>query len=161
MRTTALERLDCRRLVPYDPDYHGMLDHDGSLELKVIRVEAGELKVRFRFKSEIKKRDDGQLFGVIEGEALTVIRNPAITEDLFDEETGLSLPENLQKVLEGAFSDDVLLPVSQVSRAMRMPALLLSPVDFSELLGSPRPVREAGEPAEPPEAEKSAATKVG
>lgn len=129
-----MTRLDCRRLVDYDPDNHEILIGTGGVNLQLVELEDGEMTVRIQFKAEVRAEDDGELWGTIEGEALTRITDDAISEDLIDDSGRFRLPTNLVKVLEGAFSEDMLLPVSHVAQAMRLPSMLVSPIDFSELI---------------------------
>jgi hypothetical protein len=132
MRQTVIERLEARRLEAYDHDYHGMLDCDGGLELKITEVEPGVLRLQFSFQHLIKKQDTGEKYGLIEGVAATEIRDPAISKESVGPDR-MKFPQNIEKLIEGAYAQDVMLPVSHLASSMRLPIPLISPIDFSDL----------------------------
>ena len=130
---------------PYESDNHEILVRDGSVDLSVVSLKDGELRMRFVFKTEFKARDSNELWGIVEGEASTLIRMPGITASAFNSSDGAELDERLRRLLEGAYADEILLPVSQVVRAMRLPSLLVPPVTFDKVVIGRRLPKKVGE----------------
>ena len=143
MRLTVLERLECRRVVPYDPDNHAILDRSGSLELQVAELVAGRIRLRFHFKTEYVDRTSKQAWGFIEGEAVSTISSTDIEPSMFDRKEGAPLPETLLRLVEGAYDDEILTPASLVARAAHLPGLLRSAIDFQGLRIGPLPAEES------------------
>ncbi|MEK6985492.1 MAG: hypothetical protein AABX89_03805 [Candidatus Thermoplasmatota archaeon] len=125
MRSTVIERLTCRREVPYDENDHSILLRDGGVHYNAELIQDGLLKIRIKFTYKLKAKDDGKIWGTIEGEALTTIRDASIKASPDGKTAETS--DNIGMVVQGAIADDVFLPVSQVAHAMRLPALLLLP----------------------------------
>lgn len=148
MRLTVLEHLECRRLVPYDPENHAILERSGSSDFQVVSLEEGALRVKFTFKAEFRERIDKTLWGIVEAEGHTVIRHPDVRAEMFGRQGGNEVSETLRHLLQGAIADDVLLPVSQSVHAMKLPGLMVSPVQLKSmvigLMNPPRP-RALGE----------------
>ena len=155
MRTTVLDRLECRRIVPFDPNDHSLLDRGGTLDIKILDRKDGMLKLAFRFEIQVKAKVGGALWGVVEGSATIIVESPSVGSDILTPGSKTPIPEQVTRLVEGAFADDLLLPISQVVRSMHLPGLLLSPVDFAKILSSGgsqgiRSVQERREKAPPP-----------
>jgi hypothetical protein len=124
MRTCVIEKLNCERLVPYDPDDHSALVREGSVNNELVEVVAGQLKLRTHFDYQVKT-DPGQvLWGKLEGSALIVVKDASI-EPVKDGKAKVG--ETISKVIEGALTDDVFLAVTHVLRSMHLPGLLFLP----------------------------------
>lgn len=55
----------------------------------------------------------------------------------YDVDLTETLPERYQRMLESAFNDDVLVAVSQASRLMQLPSLLLHSAPLVDIVGAP------------------------
>lgn len=127
MRTTTIERLECRRLTPYDPNDHSLLDRNGTVAAVVEHLEDGSLRLRMDFKTEFRRQGSGEIWGLIEGQATTAVVSGVVHADAFSKEEGTAVSPTLVKLIEGALAEDVFLPVSAVARAMHLPSLLIAP----------------------------------
>lgn len=127
MRITSLDRLSCQRSIPYDPDLHPLVDTKGTLKISILEKADGRLKIRLAFEVDFQTIDGKEKHGTIEGEATTTITDSAIRKsgDLS------KAPEHILALLAGAIDDDILLAVSGICRAMRLPNLLHSPIHIS------------------------------
>lgn len=131
MRTTVLERLEARRIVPYDRDDHSILDKDGNFQFEILDVTAESIIVGIRFRVEVKSQSDQRLWGFIDGEAKTTITSDALRDAVTADK--ITLPAEFGKIIEGAISEDLFLPISQTARLMHLPSLLVSPISIGEL----------------------------
>lgn len=130
MRTTHVHSLEIKRLIPYDPDFHGLVDQDGKINLAF--VEGSEEKPRFRILIEFyfKQREDGTEMGHIRVEALTVLHGVKIPRDASGSLNMREAPENVKRLVEGAVGEDLLIPISLAARLAHLPAPIPSPVIF-------------------------------
>jgi len=155
MRFTTIERLECRRLVPYNPDDHSLLDRTGHVSATVEHLEEGLVNLRLEFKTEFRKQGTGELWGLIEGQASTTIRSASVSVAVLSRKDAENMPPDLGKLIEGAFAEDIFLPASTVARGMHLPSLLIAPFavkDFKTASVRPRNQKSAGGrqgPAEP------------
>lgn len=148
MRSTVVEHVECRRLVPYERDDHSILIREGNLDFNVVTLRDGILEVRFTFKNQFRSRDSKVLWGIVEVEGLTRIESPDVKAASFDTPGGAPIPDGLRFLLEGALADEILLPLSQVVRAMHLPSLVVSPVGLQEVvIGRRETIPGAGQPS--------------
>lgn len=125
MRTCYIERLDCERKVPYDPDDHTALDRDGFIETDIVTVDKGLLQVRATFEYKILGQGDKKLWGSVKGSAIVTVRDTSI--EPAPDGKAAKIGPTIGVVIQGALQDDIFLAVTHVLRAMRLPGMLFLP----------------------------------
>lgn len=125
MRTCYIERLDCERKVPYDPDDHTALERDGFVETEIVTVDKGLLQIRAVFEYKILGRDDEKLWGKVKGSAIVTVRDTSI--EPAPDGKAAKIGPTIGAVIQGALQDDIFLAVTHVLRAMHLPGMLFLP----------------------------------
>lgn len=130
MRTTYIQDLTLKREIPYDPDFHGLIDSTLSLKFKVKNADVNfaifEINIEAVFKTKESSIEMGKISAVAETK-ITGFDFPLTETKNLDVE---SMPENLKRVIEGAVFEDLMLHLSTVARYAHLPSLLPIPIIF-------------------------------
>lgn len=130
MRNTHLKDLTLKRFIPYDPDFHGLLDSKLKLGFKISSVNVDSAVFEINIEAEFQTKDTHTEMGKITALAETRITGfefPVTSEGELEIE---SMPENLKRVIEGAVFEDIMLNLSSVARYAHLPSLLPIPMIF-------------------------------
>jgi|ACXJ01.1.fsa_nt_gi hypothetical protein len=130
MRTTYIQDLTLKREIPYDPDFHGLIDRKLSLKFEVKSVDVNSAVFEINIVAIFKTKDTQKEMGKISAAAETKITGfdfPLTETKNLDVE---SMPENLKRVIEGAVFEDLMLHLSTVARYAHLPSLLPIPIIF-------------------------------
>ena len=139
MRTTYIKDLTLKRQLPYDPNFHGLVDSKLDLGFKVENVDSDSAVFEITVKAEFRTKDTQTEMGKINAVAETKITGfkfPLTTHGNLATE---SMPENLKRVIEGAVFEDIMLHLSTIARFAHLPSLLPIPVMFPR--GEPTAVK--------------------
>lgn len=151
MRTTHVQNLEIKRLIPYDPNFHGLVDQDGRIDIAFLKGSEQEPRFRILIEFKFKQRDDSVEMGFIRVEAQTVLHGVALPKEGNGAINMRAVPENIKRLIEGAVGEDLLIPVSLAARLAHLPAPIPSPLVF------PRDPAPAS--ADRPKSQKKAARK--
>lgn len=130
MRTTCIKDLTLKRYIPYDPDFHGLIDSNLSLKFKVEKVDIKSAVFEIFIEADFKTKETQDQMGKISAVAETKITGfdfPITKNGDLDFE---SMPENLKRVIEGAVFEDLMLHLSAIARYAHLPSLLPIPMIF-------------------------------
>jgi len=146
MRRTVITSFQAERNKEYNPDDHALLDRKGQLDAKIaVRRTGGEIRAFWDFTNDYASKETGEPWGSLHVKAETTITDASIVFT-GDEQTPY-VSKAMIPVLEGAFADEVLLPVSVMARAMRLPGLMRPPLQIFQADG-PQASKAQGEDAE-------------
>lgn len=119
-----------KREIPYDPNFHGLVDSKLDLGFKVESVDTDsavfEIAVKADFKTKDTQTEMGKITAVAETK-ITGFRFPLTSDGNLATE---SMSENLKRVIEGAVFEDIMLHLSTIARFAHLPSLLPIPVMF-------------------------------
>lgn len=118
MRTTIIEEIEAQRAAAYDPNYHGLVDSRIEVNTAVADAAPGHLILEIIFKVAYAVKENGDDFGSISGRARLVVDMEGIEPQ---DDGSVDVSDDAQQVIGGAFEDDILLPVSLLARAMKLP----------------------------------------
>lgn len=118
MRTTVIEEIEAERADAYDPDYHELIESRIELESSLVDAETGEITLNLDFSVSYFEKETGENFGNVTGRARLMVEMDGIAPQ---DDGSVEVSDDVQHVINGAFEDDVLLPVSLLARSMRLP----------------------------------------
>ncbi len=130
MRTTYIKDLTLKREIPYDPDFHDLVDKKLNLGFKVIKVTNNSAVFEINIEAEFVTKSDHTKMGTIS--AIAESKITGFTFPLSDEGNLAieSMSENLKRVIEGAVFEDIMLNLSTIARFAHFPSLLPIPIIF-------------------------------
>jgi hypothetical protein len=130
LRTTYIRNLTLKRDIPYDPDFHGLIDSKLSFKLNVENVDANSAVFEIIIEANFKTKDTQEEMGKISAIAETKVTGFDFSlkkDGSLDVE---SMPENLKRVIEGAVFEDLMLHLSSIARYAHLPSLFPIPIIF-------------------------------
>lgn len=142
MRATFLQSVDLKRNSPYDPDFHGLIDRQFDIGVHLEKAEPGSATFRISIHVSFVVQGTGQEMGRLDASGTTRITGDASlippADRMDDSVLGKVSPE-FQKLLEGAVNEDLLLPLSILCRAAKLPGLFPNPLLFRPKHALPSP----------------------
>ncbi len=131
MRTTHFVKASVERTLPYDPDFHGLVEKKVDLGIMALKSqEANDARFRISFDVRFVIQETGQEMGRVSAEAESHIRSMEVPRSPDGGVDMTKASESFRKVVEGALGEDVLIPLSVIARSAHLPSLLPIPVVF-------------------------------
>lgn len=130
MRTTYIKDLTIKRKIPYDPNFHGLIDTKLDLGFKIENLTGDSAVFQISLKAEFITKDKQTEMGTMEAIAETNITGFSFPISDDGNLSIESMPENLKRVIEGAIFEDIMLHLSIIARFAHFPSLLPIPVIF-------------------------------
>lgn len=130
MRTTHISSVKLERKLSYDPSFHGIIENDLQLSVTLLLAEQSLARFGLELKVAFRVATSGEEMGSLEARALTEISGIPVPLDANGEfQEGLAT-EEFRLLVEGGLAEDVLVPLSLLTRAAKMPTILPIPQVF-------------------------------
>ncbi|MCI4363542.1 MAG: hypothetical protein L3K13_04475 [Thermoplasmata archaeon] len=148
MRTTYFTAVELRRKIPYDPNFHGLVEKRVEITLDVDKSELQDalfrIKLRIRFVLAGSDEEMGFVSATAESR-ITGMAPPRTPEGTLDSN---QLSPEFMRVVDGAVGEDMLIPLSILARQAHLPSLLPIP----EIIRRPATLPSSEKPTASPRA---------
>lgn len=131
MRTTHLRDVNLIRKIPYDVNFHGLVEQDYDFNVEALTVSENEGIFRLHVKVTYVVKDTKAEMGEIVAHAETKIQGPSIPRDEKGNFRQDEASEELLRVIEGAVGEDILIPLAGLARAAKLPSVFPIPFLFA------------------------------
>jgi hypothetical protein len=121
MRIVHIKELQAKRHAEYNPDFHGIIDQRLNFQFRLLEAEQGRMKLEAKFVVEFQTRQDQQKFATVDGVAEIVVKSEGIEKK---PDGSLDVSPGVQAVIDGALSDEIMLPLSILARQMKLPSIV-------------------------------------
>jgi len=118
------------RKIPYDPSFHGTVKKDLDVAVVLKSVDKSQATFVVDVKVTFTVKNTGENMGVLEAKAeirITDVPIPVDDAGLFKDENAT---EEFMMLVEGGLGEDVMIPLSMLSRAAKMPGIVPTPIIF-------------------------------
>ena len=130
MRNTHISSLKLERKIPYNPDFHGIINKEYNMSVSLQSADSKQATFLIEVAVKFKFDDSKEEIGSIVAKAVSRVSDVPIPLDADGAFAPNKATKEFRLLVEGALGEDVILPLSLLARSAHLPTLTPVPIVF-------------------------------